>query len=389
MRILFGSCGVVTTVIVEGGVGGSSPGYVMTWFQVDDCFPDHRKVRLLGDDRLLAVGLWTLCGSWCGQNLTDGFVPVEVVDRWDPGLKVAARLVEVKLWRESSLGGESGYRFHDWGEYQLTREEVLKRRADARERMRRYRERRDMEVSEAFSSDVSDCYNEESDTSLLKYLNTSEETRHSLEETRNSTNGQHKPTGQTSRNASRFSLEKESSDAAPSLPYLTTKNSPSRTAKKILETTEESSFEEFWKVYPRRQQKQDARKAWTQQRRKGATPQQIITGAKGYAEYTQGTDQRYIKLPASWLRAGGHEDHQPVQPPPPDHREPAEILRAFWKTGDAPAVAKILHIPFVDKGQPPSDKTPPDKWRQTTRQAWITDHFEAAVDALKKSRENT
>lgn len=355
----------------------------MTWFQVDDCLSDHRKVRKLGDDRLLAVGLWTLCGSWCGANLTDGFVPLEVVDRWDPGLKVASKLVEVGLWCEGSLDGEVGFRFHGWGEYQLTREEVLRRRADARERMRRYRERRDVELAEDFRPGN----NVESDTSLLEgFLNTSEETRHNAEETRHNTNGKVNLPGQTGRDASLYSLGEQSSDAAPTLPYLKNKKTSSSKTK---EFQEEAVFTEFWNAYPRKQQKQDARKAWMQQRRKGTSPRELIDGARGYAEYhrQRGTDREFIKLPASWLRAGGHEDHQPTQPSQPDTREPVDVLRAFWKAADAQAVATILRIPFIHRDPPPSDTTPRDKWVREYKQSWITDHFEAAVEALKKSRE--
>jgi hypothetical protein len=219
--------------------------------------------------------------------------------------------------------------------------------------------------------------NVESDASLL---NTSEETRHSL----NGSGPTGKHAGQKSSDASLYSLAELRSDGTPSLPFLKEKTSSSK-------TKEEELFTEFWNAYPRRQQKQDARKAWTQQRRKGAKPEQLITGAKGYAEYCQqkGTDSSYNKLPASWLRAGGYDDHQPTTTPQKDLRDPVDVLRAFWKTADAPAVAKLLRIPFVDKGQPPSDPTPHTKWKTLTRQAWITNHFQEAVEALKKSREDT
>ncbi len=100
----------------------------MTWFKVDDQFHDHKKVRRLGKDRLPAAGLWSLCGSWAADNLTDGFVPTEVVQRSDPTEQYARRLVEVGFWEIAEQDGEAGYQFHDWDDHQPTRAEVLERR---------------------------------------------------------------------------------------------------------------------------------------------------------------------------------------------------------------------------------------------------------------------
>lgn len=105
----------------------------MPWFKVDDKFGDHPKVRRLGKDIVPAVGLWTLCGTWCSNNVTtttlDGFVPASVVRRYDPRLRLARRLAEVGLWDEIRHESELGFRFHQWNERQPTREEVEEKRA--------------------------------------------------------------------------------------------------------------------------------------------------------------------------------------------------------------------------------------------------------------------
>jgi len=96
----------------------------MVWFKVDDGFHDHRKVRRLAKDKLAAAGLWTLCGSWSD----DGFIPDEIVERFDPRHRLARRLVDVGLWVESEHDGEHGYRFHQWEEQNPTPEELEERR---------------------------------------------------------------------------------------------------------------------------------------------------------------------------------------------------------------------------------------------------------------------
>lgn len=128
----------------------------MTWFRVDDQFHDHPKVRKLrraaavcnalqdrgvtpDEGRGVALGVWVACGSWAGCNLSDGFVPAEVAERFDPSGIYVELLVEVGLWRPETLDGESGYRFHEWDEHQPTREKVLNNRADTARRVAKHR----------------------------------------------------------------------------------------------------------------------------------------------------------------------------------------------------------------------------------------------------------
>lgn len=86
----------------------------MSWFKVDDKLHDHRKARKAGK---AAMGVWVLAGSWSMDNLTDGFVPADVLMRW--GTKAdAGRLVGAGLWYVDQHDGEPGWRFHDWSRFQ-------------------------------------------------------------------------------------------------------------------------------------------------------------------------------------------------------------------------------------------------------------------------------
>lgn len=110
---------------------------LMPWFMVDDRFHGHRKAVRAGT---AAVGLWVLAGSWCGGELTDGFIPDYVAARLDPEyVEHAARLVDAGLWLIDEHDGDKGWRFHEWTEFQKSREQVLGERAEAKERMRRVR----------------------------------------------------------------------------------------------------------------------------------------------------------------------------------------------------------------------------------------------------------
>lgn len=120
----------------------------MVWFRIDDGFWRHGKVRRLGRQRVLAVGVWSLCGDWSSDNLTDGFVPWEVVESWDPQRKSARRLLDAGLWEDATNGDEHGIQFHDWADSNPTRDQVIQRRqadADRRARWREVRRKRDPE----------------------------------------------------------------------------------------------------------------------------------------------------------------------------------------------------------------------------------------------------
>ena len=104
----------------------------MPWFKIDDKIHSHPKMRRAG---LPAMGLWALAGSHCMDYLTDGVVEAWFVESWPNGKKLAAELIKVGLWDKH----QDGWAFHDWAEYQPTREKVLKERAEALERMHRVR----------------------------------------------------------------------------------------------------------------------------------------------------------------------------------------------------------------------------------------------------------
>jgi len=103
----------------------------MPWFRLDDRFHSHPKVIAAGNE---AIGLFTRCGTYAAEHLTDGFIPEHVVLLYgSPAL--AETLVRAKLWRRA----RGGWRIPDYLEYNPSREDVERERAAARERMRRNR----------------------------------------------------------------------------------------------------------------------------------------------------------------------------------------------------------------------------------------------------------
>lgn len=137
----------------------------MVWFRTDDGFPEHPKCDALaehyGDDWAglnLAFATWHLMGCDCAARLTDGVftatrayrimrAPREHID----GALMA--LVKVGLLAKK----RDGYAFHDWHDYQPTREHIEAERKSKRERQARWRAGKTVKVDGAVdaSTDVS------------------------------------------------------------------------------------------------------------------------------------------------------------------------------------------------------------------------------------------
>lgn len=99
----------------------------MSWFRCDDQLADHPKVMALGDLRRPAIGLWTMCGTYCARHLTDGFVSRQVVAMYaDRDLKkLTDALVKAGLF----IPVDGGWQLHDYLDWNPSREKVLKDRA--------------------------------------------------------------------------------------------------------------------------------------------------------------------------------------------------------------------------------------------------------------------
>jgi len=105
----------------------------MGWVRIDDNFADHPKVIALSDSAFRTY-ITALCYS--NRQLTDGFIPHAVYDRM--GVKGdSVELVGADLWELH----ENGWQIRSYTEYQPTREKVNEKRDQARERLKRFRER--------------------------------------------------------------------------------------------------------------------------------------------------------------------------------------------------------------------------------------------------------
>ena len=113
----------------------------MTWFIVDDNFPEHPKLDELEADPdrwARAVAVWLTVGCHCSRNSTDGQISSERLVRATPlkegALDVAKDLVSIGLWEREG----DRFRYHDWADYQPTRAELEGERKAAQEEWRQW-----------------------------------------------------------------------------------------------------------------------------------------------------------------------------------------------------------------------------------------------------------
>lgn len=98
----------------------------MTWFKVDDGLFSSRKVLMIPRSmRNVCLGAWVQAGAWSSKELTDGHIPAFVLEELGGIPEVRDELIRVGLWLSD---GAEGAHFHDWAQYQPTREQVLEKR---------------------------------------------------------------------------------------------------------------------------------------------------------------------------------------------------------------------------------------------------------------------
>lgn len=67
-------------------------------------------------------------------------------------------------------------------------------------------------------------------------------------------------------------------------------------------------FEEVWKMYPKKQGKSEALKAYAKARNEGTSQEEIMESLKKYVSYTQGRESKYIKNGSTWFNQKCWED---------------------------------------------------------------------------------
>ena len=69
-----------------------------------------------------------------------------------------------------------------------------------------------------------------------------------------------------------------------------------------------AEFEKLWELYPKKQGKQSAFKAYEKARKDGVTYEEVESGIKAYSIYVKGKDTQYIKMGSSFFNQRAWQD---------------------------------------------------------------------------------
>jgi len=106
----------------------------MDWFKVESGIRNHRKTRLLPRERVdvplrtAAMGVWLMAAAWTAKEETDGFVPAEELEPFDPDGVAIKALMTAGYFTEATVKGEIGYQLHDWEDRQMTSADLATQR---------------------------------------------------------------------------------------------------------------------------------------------------------------------------------------------------------------------------------------------------------------------
>ena len=333
-----------------------------------------------------AMAIWTLCAVWCSANLTDGRIPEQVVNHMCllyPPLElstgsvanakaIASDLLDHGLWEEA----DSGYRMHDWADYQNTREEVehiyeVRREAGSKggrakkaNSVQSALTRNDRELSTGSVANAKAIAVAKSKQNVANgkqtcsktYPDTDTDTDTPTSSLRSSVGG---PGGGADSEhplvpAPADDAAAVASAAPPTDNQLEVRGggTPTRGSRQYTD-----EFEKFWKTYPRKVGKAEAAKAFTKLLKGGQVDaDQLTAAAQAHAQAWQqsGTSQEFIPHASTWLNKGRWSDEPEVLNRTGDGRPTAGLSDDQWQ--QAWERAQILDAD--DDTQPPSPGWP-------------------------------
>ncbi|MGW1121098.1 hypothetical protein ACWD5B_28975 [Streptomyces tanashiensis] len=74
------------------------------------------------------------------------------------------------------------------------------------------------------------------------------------------------------------------------------------------------AFGAFWLTYPKKKDREEAKKSWVAALKRGANPEHIVEAAQAYARERAGKDPQYTKYPTTWLNKGCYDDEPDPAP---------------------------------------------------------------------------
>jgi len=123
-------------------------------------------------------------------------------------------------------------------------------------------------------------------------------------------------------------------DDAPH-PASPSKTSPGRATDGQQKDHHLEAFGAFWSNYPKKRDREAAKKAWIAAIERGVEPKHMVDAAQAYARERHGQDPQYTKYPATWLNKGCYDD-EPDPAPDANGRPPLRAVSGDWQPYQQP-----------------------------------------------------
>lgn len=226
----------------------------MAWFKVDDGF--HHSAKVLSIPRSVraeALGAWVIAGTWSADNMTDGFVPQSVLLDWPISGDAVGALCDAGLW----LREDGGIRFHDWCEYQPTREQL--------------------------------------------------QAKHEAKVAAGSIGGQRSAEARRSKAEAKSKQNEATAKPEP-------EPEPEPVPDKNTSSPKAMAFDEFWSVWPRKEGKANAVKAYEKALKRISEPE-LLEKVRAYVSSPARPEVRFVPHAATWLNGERWlDDFAPAKP---------------------------------------------------------------------------
>ena len=271
----------------------------MSWFKVDDRMFCNPKFAGLSP---AATSLWLRAGSWAAGQKTNGEVPANVLPMLCGDSETAQELVDVGLWEvvaQSSLATKSAtWKFHDWECIYAPTEDVdalrKKRQLGAAKTNAKRWGTPVPEVEENGNTSLGSVASDIANQSLSDIAS-------------ESLPGIHTNTNTIPVLKKENSKEKKSgSDSRPN----------ESASASLLDEPYTSEFEQFWAVYPRKQGKREAFKAWKLAGANRPSLPLILAKATAY-KASREVREGYALNASRWIRERRWEDSPSPAPDAP------------------------------------------------------------------------
>ena len=295
----------------------------MAWIESHQELRNHPKTKRLAKTLKIqpyaAIGLLHNLWWWAVDYAPDGdlsnFEDWEIADA--TGYEKDASKLKSALVLAGFLDSDGDETFiHDWNDYAgRTLEQREKAKKGNRERQKKFRDRHNTEKtlqSEIVTGDGAETVTTNNAVSEDDVTDSNERVTRYGNATVTEDNAPTEHNNTVHDITQQDNTQHDNTDIPPNPPSRGSEGVKSKKPKPVITGIQEQRFDKFWELYPSKQGKGDARKAWAKIKPDEALFVAIMTSVKENKELNERWARGFIPNPSTWLNQTRWEDSLPV-----------------------------------------------------------------------------